>query len=253
MINRSIFKYFFEISYKGTNYHGWQIQKNAHSVQQEFNNALFKLFQTKISTIGSGRTDTGVHAEQQFVQIEMENEINDDHIFKLNHILPHDISINNFFRVKERSSVRYDASSRTYEYRICRVKNPFLQDMVCFFWKDLDIDKMNKAAKVLLKFNDFESFSKVNTSTPHFLCDMFHAEWSQKGDLLIFRIEANRFLRGMVRAIVGTLLEVGLGRLSVADFEKIIEKKDRKAAGRAAPASGLFLVKIKYPRKLFYK
>jgi tRNA pseudouridine38-40 synthase len=253
MINRSIFKYFLEISYKGTNYHGWQIQKNAHSVQQEFNNALFKLFQTKISSIGSGRTDTGVHAEQQFVQVEMEKEINDDHIFKLNHILPPDISINNFFRVKERSSVRYDAVSRTYEYRICRVKNPFLQDMVCFFWKDLDIDKMNMAAKVLLKFNDFESFSKVNTSTPHFLCDMFKAEWFQKGDLLIFRIEANRFLRGMVRAIVGTLLEVGLGRLSVAEFEKIIEKKDRKAAGRAAPASGLFLIKIKYPAKLFYK
>jgi tRNA pseudouridine38-40 synthase len=244
-------RYFLEMAYKGTNYHGWQIQKNAHSVQQELNSALFKLFQTHVSTMGSGRTDTGVHAEQQYVQLDVEGELNQDHIFKLNHILPHDVSINNFFKVKENANARYDATSRVYEYRISRVKNPFLQDMVCFYYKDLDIDKMNQAAKILLNHKDFQAFSKVNSAARHYLCDILKAEWITRGNLLIFEIEANRFLRGMVRAIVGTMLDIGLGRKSLEDLEKIIQSKDREEAGRSAPASGLFLVKVNYPPSVF--
>jgi tRNA pseudouridine38-40 synthase len=244
-------RYFLEMSYKGTNYHGWQIQKNAHSVQQELNNALFKLFQAHITTFGSGRTDTGVHAEQQMVQLDVPFQLNSDHIFKLNHILPCDMTITNFFKVKENASARYDATSRVYEYRISKVKNPFLTDIVCFFSKDLDVEMMNKAAMTLLNHKDFEAFSKVNSSAKTFLCDIKKAHWAYKGGLLIFEIEANRFLRGMVRAIVGTMLEIGLGRLSLEEFEYIILGKDRKNAGRQAPASGLFLVKVNYPETVF--
>jgi tRNA pseudouridine38-40 synthase len=250
-IKRYQLRYFLEMAYKGTNYHGWQVQKNAHSVQQELNNALFKLFRTEITTMGSGRTDKGVHAEQQYVQLDVVDELTSDHIFKLNHILPCDMSINNFFKVKENANVRYDATSRVYEYRISRVKNPFLTDMVCFYSKELDVDKMNLASKILLNHKDFEAFSKVNSSARHYLCDILKAEWIFRDNLLIFEIEANRFLRGMVRAIVGTMLDIGLGRKSLEDFEKIIQSRDREEAGRSAPASGLFLVKVNYPSSVF--
>jgi tRNA pseudouridine38-40 synthase len=183
--------------------------------------------------------------------LDVAGELNADHIFKLNHILPPDISINNFFKVKENANARYDAVSRVYEYRISRVKNPFLKDMVCFFSKDLDIDKMNMAAKILLSHKDFEAFSKVNSSARHYLCDLMKAEWMVRGNLLIFEVEANRFLRGMVRALVGTMLEIGLGRQSLEDFENIIQSKDREEAGRSAPSSGLFLVKVNYPSTVF--
>jgi tRNA pseudouridine38-40 synthase len=250
-IKRYQLRYFLEMSYKGTNYHGWQIQKNAHSVQEELNKALFKLFQVPITTIGSGRTDTGVHAVQQYVQIDLVDELNKDHIFKLNHILPYDLTINNFHKVIENASARFDAVSRVYEYRISRAKNPFLKDLVCFYNKDLDVDKMNEAAKILLRYSDFEAFSKVNNSVKHFLCNISKAEWTYRDNLLIFEIKANRFLRGMVRAIVGTMLDIGLGRTSLEDFEKIIQSKDREEAGRSAPASGLFLVKVNYPPTIF--
>lgn len=210
-----------------------------------------KIFRQPVNTMGSGRTDTGVHAEQQFVQADLDIQVTDDHIFKLNCVLPKDIAVHGFYKVKPEANARFDAISRTYEYRISRTKNPFLSEHTYFFGKDLDVVKMNKAAATLKKHKDFESFSKVKTSTEHFLCDIYKAEWVQENDLLIFRIEANRFLRGMVRTLVGTILEIGLGRLKLSDLEKIIKSKDRRMAGRAAPPEGLFLTKIKYPKKIF--
>jgi tRNA pseudouridine38-40 synthase len=246
-----ILKYFLNISYNGANYHGWQVQQNAHTVQQELNNALKKLFQQNIESLGSGRTDTGVHAVEQVVQMELAQELTENHIFKLNAILPNDIYIKDFHRVRDDASARFDATSRTYHYKICNVKDPFHRGLAYLFYKELDMEKMNKAAKILFRHKDFQAFSKVNTSVDHFLCDIIKAEWKMKNGLMIFEIEANRFLRGMVRSIVGTLIEVGLGRMSLADFEKIIQSKDRKKAGRAVPAEGLYLMKIKYPRRVF--
>lgn len=244
-------RYFLEIAYKGTHYHGWQLQKNAHTVQQELNQALQILFQKDIETIASGRTDTGVHAEQQFVHLDVETELTEDHLFKLNCLLPKDISAKRYVKVKPDVSARFDAISRSYEYRISRRKNPFLQEITCFFGKELNMEKMREATEVLYRHNDYQSFSKVHTSVDHFLCDIMHVEWEEKEELLIFKIEANRFLRGMVRTIVGTLLEVGQDRMTVKEFEEIIVKKDRKVAGRVVPAEGLFLTRIKYPEDIF--
>lgn len=246
-------RYFLEIAYKGTNYHGWQVQKNAHSVQQELNNCLKTLFQKNIDTLGSGRTDTGVHAEQQFVQLDIDKALSDNFIFKLNCLLPKDIVIKNSYQVREDASARFDARSRTYEYRILQEKDPFLQDLTFYFNKELNLEKMNKASAILLKHKDFQSFSKVKTSVDHFFCDITHAEWTKKKNVIVFKIEANRFLRGMVRTLVGTLIEVGLGRLSIKEFENIILKKNRQAAGRVVPAEGLFLTRIKYRKNIFIK
>jgi tRNA pseudouridine38-40 synthase len=245
-------KYILDISYKGTHYHGWQIQANAHSVQAELNIAMEKILRKKVETIGSGRTDTGVHAEQQIVQFEWEGELDTKQLmYKLNLVLPFDIAVHRICRVKDNFSARFDARARTYEYRIVRKKEVFNIELALYLTASLDLRVMNKASEVLLSHNDFQCFSKYKTSVDHFLCDMFVANWEEKGDWLIFTIKANRFLRGMVRAIVGTLLQVGSGKMSVAEFEKVIESKDRKFAGMAVPAKGLFLTKVDYPSELF--
>lgn len=241
-------RYLLEISYKGTNYHGWQIQINAHSVQEELNNALKILLSQEISTIGSGRTDTGVHATQQFVHFDS-NEITDftQFLFRLNAILPKDIFAKKIISVADNFSARHDAVLRSYEYRISQTKNPFLENQCCYFYKrDLDIEKMNRAAKYLYQYSDFQSFSKYKTAVKDFECLISHAKWQYESELLVFHISANRFLRGMVRAIVGTMLDVGMGKIKVEEFEKIILKKDRCAAKFAAPPEGLFLTQVKY-------
>ena len=244
-------RYFLDIAYKGTNYHGWQVQQNAHSVQQELENALKKIFGKSIETTASGRTDAGVHAEQQIVHFDLNGELTDNHIFKLNCVLPKDISIKDFFPVKKDAHARFDATARTYEYRISRVKNPFLIDHVYFFDRDLDLEKMNEAATVLLYHKDFESLSKVHTEVKNFLCEIHFAHWKEKNNMIFFEIEANRFLRGMVRTIVGSLLPVGLGKYSVNEFEEILFSKDRKKAGPSAPPEGLFLTRIQYPDHIY--
>ena len=244
-------RYFLDIAYKGTNYHGWQIQQNAHSVQQELENALKMLFGKTIATTASGRTDTGVHAEQQIVHFDLEVALTDNHIFKLNCILPKDVNIKDFSPVQKDAHARFDATSRSYEYRISRVKNPFLIDNVYFFDRPLDLIKMNEAATSLLRHKDFEALSKVHTEVKNFLCDIHFAHWKEKGDMIFFEIEANRFLRGMVRTIVGSLLPIGMGKLSVEEFEKILLSKDRRKAGAAAPAEGLFLTRIQYPDRIY--
>jgi tRNA pseudouridine38-40 synthase len=244
-------RYFLDIAYKGTNYHGWQVQQNAHSVQQELENALQKIFRKEIETCASGRTDTGVHAEQQIVHLDLDIELTDNHIFKLNCILPKDIVIKEFFPVQDNAHARFDAHSRSYEYRISKVKNPFLIDNVYFMDRILDLDKMNEAASLLLNHQDFESLSKVHTEVKNFLCDIYFARWKEKNNIISFEIEANRFLRGMVRTIVGSLLPIGLGKASVEDFDKMLLSRDRRNAGPAAPAEGLFLTSIKYPDKVY--
>jgi tRNA pseudouridine38-40 synthase len=244
--------YILEIAYKGTNYHGWQIQKNAHTVQEELNNAIASLLSEPVDTLGSGRTDTGVHAEQQFLQFETVIKFDPEKfLFQVNSILPKDIFVKHIFYAYTYFNVRHNATKRSYEYRISRWKNPFLND-ICFFYypRNLNVGLMNKAAKTLTRHIDFQSFSKYKTAVEHFECTIFEAYWQEKNGLLIFHITANRFLRGMVRAIVGTLLEVGLGKIDIEKFEQIILAKDRKAAKHAAPPEGLFLTNIKYPRSM---
>lgn len=247
-------RYFFEIAYKGANYKGWQTQHNAITVQEIVEHALTKLTGTKTEIIGSGRTDTGVHCEQQFFHADILKDIVlKDFQHRLNVLLPKDISIQSIRTVKPEVSARFDALSRTYHYRITLVKNPLLEGLAMHYFKSADIPAMNKAAALLLGEHDFQCFSKVKTNVNHFLCNITKAEWKQKGDQLEFVITANRFLRGMVRAIVGTLLDVGTNKISVKDFQQIINSKDRKRAGQNVSPEGLYLTKVKYPSSIFLK
>lgn len=246
-------RYFFEIAYKGTNYHGWQRQNNAMTVQQMVEEAFSKIMRTEISILGSGRTDTGVHCEQQFFHIEVDTEIDDTDrfLFKVNNYLPEDIATKNAALVADDAHARFSALSRSYEYRITLVKDAFNAPLRYFFNRPLDIKTMNEAAALLIGKHDFECFSRVKTEVNNFYCDISEANWELAGDDLTFYISANRFLRGMVRAIVGTLLNVGLGKITVDQFKEIINSKDRKKAGAAAPAQGLFLTKVVYPQDIY--
>ncbi|WP_405608417.1 tRNA pseudouridine(38-40) synthase TruA [Polaribacter sp. Asnod1-A03] len=240
-------RYFIELSYNGKNYHGWQIQPDVISVQEKLNKAVSTIFQEKIDVVGAGRTDTGVHASQMFAHFDLEKELKGDIPHKLNSILPSDIVVYKVFAVDKEKHVRFDAISRSYEYKIWLGRNPFLLD---FSWQihsqNLNIDLMNEAAKLLLEYTDFQTFSKVKTDVYTFNCDVTKAFWKQEGQELTFYISANRFLRNMVRAIVGTLVDVGLGKITKEDFRKIIESKNRGNAGLSVPAKGLFLTKIQY-------
>jgi tRNA pseudouridine38-40 synthase len=242
-------RYFIEFSYKGTNYSGWQRQNNAVSVQQKLDEALTLILRETIESVGSSRTDTGVHAEQQYAHFDALTAVKDCDLltYRLNSLLPFDIAVHRVFQVKETAHSRFDATHRRYEYRIIRRKNPFLINESHIFHKPLNIQKMNEAAALLLEYKNFESFSKIHTSVNNFLCDISEANWFEKEAVLIFSIKSNRFLRGMVRALVGTLLEVGTGKKTIADFEKIIQVQDRSKAGAQAPAEGLFLVEVGYP------
>jgi len=245
-------RYFFEISYNGTNYHGWQNQANAIGVQQIVEEGMTKIFREEISIVGSGRTDTGVHCIQQFFHADVEQKFDaETWIIKLNSLLPRDIAIRSVFPVAPEAHARFDAIERSYEYKITRVKDPLLTGYAYYFFRDLNLKTMNEAAALLVGTHDFKSFSKVKTDVNHFLCDLKKAHWNQKDHLLVFNITANRFLRGMVRAIVGSLLDVGSGKTSVKDFQKIIDKQDRKNAGMNVPPEGLYLTSVKYPKKIF--
>lgn len=240
-------RYFIELSYNGKNYHGWQIQPDVISVQEKLNIALSIILQVKTEVVGAGRTDTGVHASQMFAHFDVDSELKGDYVFKLNSILPDDIVVYKLFLVDDEKHVRFDAVSRSYEYKIWLGRNPFLLDVT---WQihsqNLDINLMNEAASLLLEYEDFQTFSKVKTDVYTFNCNVTQAVWGKNKNELTFYISANRFLRNMVRSIVGTLLDVGLGKLSQDDFRKIIESKNRGKAGLSVPAKGLFLTQIKY-------
>jgi tRNA pseudouridine38-40 synthase len=247
-------RFFFEIAYNGTHYNGWQTQQNATGIQEVVEGALSKLLREEIKIVGSGRTDTGVHCEQQFFHADIEKEFDEKNlVLRINSLLPKDISIYSFRNVIHDASARYDATERTYQYRITRVKNPFLEGLAWHYFKPADIITMNEAAALLLGEQDFECFSKVKTEVKHFWCDIKKASWEEKEYEMEFTIIANRFLRGMVRAIVGTLLDVGSGKISTEEFQAIIKSKDRKRAGTNVPAHGLYLTSVKYPVNIFIK
>jgi tRNA pseudouridine38-40 synthase len=245
-------RYFFEITYNGSAYHGWQNQANAIGVQQVVENALANLLREEIEIVGSGRTDTGVHCTQQFFHADIQSrfEVN-SLLVRLNSFLPKDIAIRQIRNVKPDAHARYAAVERSYEYHITQVKNPFLTGYAYYFIKPVDVTLMNRAAALLCGVHDFECFSKVKTDVKNFTCHIKHAQWHEHAGLLVFTITANRFLRGMVRAIVGTLLSVGTGKISQGDFEGILKSKDRKKAGMNVPPEGLYLKEVKYPEAIF--
>ena len=241
-------RYLIECSYKGTKFHGWQVQPNAESVQECIENALSMILKQKIEIMGSSRTDTGVHAAQQFAHFDYENLIPElgRVANSMNGILSKDITIKQISLVKDDFHSRFDATHRRYLYRILKEKNPFWNEMAYFRKTKLDIDLMNKAGELMNIYVDFQCFSKVKTDVKTFDCKIEFAYWEQQDEFLLFHIKADRFLRGMVRAIVGTMIEVGAGKLSLDDFEQIILSKNRNNAGRAVPAEGLTLVEVGY-------
>ncbi len=241
-------RYVLEISYDGTAYAGWQIQNNATAVQEVLEKALTILLQENISATGAGRTDTGVHACQLYVHFDVKQEIQAGMIYQLNGILPQDIAVNMLSRAKsEDFHVRFDAIRRAYEYQVVTRKTPHLHAYALWVQQELNWEAMNQAAASLLKYEDFASFCKAHGNNRTTLCQIFDAHWTQKKDRWVFYIAANRFLRGMVRAIVGTLLEVGRNKLTVDKFQEIIEKQDRSAAGPNVSAKGLSLTEVQYP------
>ena len=242
-------RYFIQLSYNGKNYHGWQIQPNAITVQEVLNKKLSVILSEKINLVGAGRTDAGVHSEYFIAHFDSEKSQlhNDDNlIFKINRFLPVDIAVHKIIAVKNEAHARFDAISRTYEYRISTLKEPLLTDFSYYFYGEPDIEAMNQAALRLFDFNDFTSFSKLHTDTKTNNCRILEAKFHYEKKLLIFTITADRFLRNMVRAIVGTLLEVGLHKMKVAEFVRIIESKNRSNAGFSVPPQGLFLTNINY-------
>lgn len=239
-------RYKIELAYNGTPFHGWQIQPNAISVQQVLNEKLSIILQEKIQTMGSGRTDTGVHAKKQVVHCNITTKVPDNIIYRLNNILPCSIAVAKFEQTHNTFHARFDATSRAYEYLIHRGKSPFLDNFSYCLNKPLNIELMNQACCILKKHSDFECFSKIKTEVNNFICDIEEAFWENNKNELRFYIKANRFLRNMVRAIVGTLLEVGEEKISLNEFEAIIESKKRDNAGKSAPASGLYLIEVNY-------
>jgi tRNA pseudouridine38-40 synthase len=240
-------KYLLELSYLGTKYAGWQRQPNALSIQQKIEEALSTFLREPIEILGSSRTDAGVHAKQQFATFETDKAIDTKQTaYRINHLLPPDISIVSIKNVAEQFHARFDAGSRAYEYVLDRTKNPFAIQTAYLFTPNLDVKAMNTAAKILLQHTDFQCFSKVHTDVFTYNCTIEYAFWVETETQLIFHIKANRFLRGMVRAIVGTLMQVGLGKMNLEAFEKVILSKSRQQASGAVPAHGLHLVEVNY-------
>ena len=246
-------RYFLELAYRGTSFVGWQNQPNGRSVQEVIEHALTTVLRQPVAITGSGRTDAGVHAEQQFAHFDLPSPLTNSAslLQSLNALLGPDVAAFRVFPVRDTDHARFTATSRYYQYRIIRQKDPFRAGLAYVFYPALDLNAMNEAAGYLLQHIDFESFSKVKTDVKTFTCRIEFARWQRdRGGDLTFHIRADRFLRGMVRALVGTLLDVGQGKLSVTGFEQVIVNRNRKHAGRAAPADGLFLVEVAYPETI---
>ncbi len=239
-------RYFLSLSYFGEAYHGWQRQPNAISVQEVLEQALSTLLRNPIAIVGAGRTDAGVHARQIFAHFDAEQELPPDLTHRLNRYLPEDIAVKGIYSVPEDAHARFSATSRTYEYHIVLEKDPFQRDRAYLLQRSLNVDQMNAAAEILTSYEDFECFSKSNTDVKTFNCKISKAYWKEEGSLLIFTIKADRFLRNMVRAIVGTLLEVGEGKLTLEDVKAIIKSRNRSEAGVSVPAKGLYLTRVEY-------
>jgi len=247
-------RYFIYFSYLGTAYHGWQIQPNGISVQEVLSQAMSTVLRTKIELTGAGRTDAGVHAKLMVAHFEVEAESTIEPVFlsaKLNSFLPNDISIFRIVEVKPDAHARFDAISRRYEYHITYAKDVFKNGLAAKMNGGLNMEAMNIAANSLMEYSDFTSFSKLHSDAKTNICKIHYANWSEKQNGLVFTIQADRFLRNMVRAIVGTLVEVGRNKMKPEDFKAVIEAKNRCAAGTSVPAHGLYLVDIQYPQDIF--
>ncbi len=249
------FRYFLRLAYNGTTYHGWQSQKNAHTVQQEIENALyFILGNRQIPITGAGRTDTGVHARQYFAHFDLDTLLSTSEltqlVYRLNHILPDTIAIYDAFRVKTDIHARFSALSRTYHYYICRNYDPFAAGISYRLTIPLDVPLMNEAARTIMNYTDFTCFAKTGAQTSTNNCTVYQNEWEEKDNFLVFKTEANRFLRNMVRAMVGTLLDVGKGKINIEQFNAILQTGTRSDAGQSVPACGLFLENISYPEDI---
>lgn len=246
-------RYFISLAYNGTPFHGWQCQPNAISVQEVLEDALTTVLRTPIKVTGAGRTDTGVHAKLMIAHFDasIPDDIYGNLVYLLNQFLKTDLVIHSISPVKEDAHARFDAQIRTYEYHIDLEKNPFSKGLAYLFRDALDLDKMNEAAQLMQTFKDFEAFSKTHTDVKTFFCDISHAEWTKKEGGYVFKITANRFLRNMVRAIVGTLLDVGTNKTTIEQVGEIIKSKQRSNAGFSVPAHGLYLTDIQYPDNIY--
>ncbi|HEY6061977.1 MAG TPA: tRNA pseudouridine(38-40) synthase TruA [Chitinophagaceae bacterium] len=243
-------RYFLEVAYKGTNYSGFQSQHNANTIQAELEKAFTILQKEKVILTGSSRTDTGVHALQNFFHFDFDRLLHSDFAYKMNAILPGDIVVKQIIPVAEEAHCRFDALSRDYKYYIYRHKNPFLTDIAFYYPYKLDIEILHEAAAIIKEYEDFTSFSKRNTQVKSFKCEMQESKWYWENECLVYYVKANRFLRGMVRALTATMLKAGRGKISLNQFREIIEAKDCCKASFAVPALGLFLISVAYPPTL---
>lgn len=244
-------RYFLELLYKGTHYSGFQVQKNAPcTIQQEVEKAFAILHRHPVIMTGSSRTDAGVHALQNFFHFDFEGSIENSFRYKMNAILPRDIVVKNIYAVPPEAHCRFDALSRSYSYHLYKDKNPFLADGAYYFPYALDLQQMQEAAAVLTSYTDFTSFSKRNTQVKTFLCRIEESRWTSTADGMVYQVKANRFLRGMVRGLTGTMLQVGRGKISIEQFKKIIDAKDCRLADFSVPGHGLFLTSVAYPASL---
>jgi len=246
-------RYFIYFSFNGKFYHGWQKQKNSITVQQKIEESLSVLLKDKIKVTGAGRTDTGVHAKQMVAHFDVNEHFENSNkfIFKLNKFLSNDISVKSLKSVKNNAHARFDAISRTYEYHICKQKDVFIDEYSYYLNHPLNNKKINEAIKIIINNKDFKSFTKSKTDVSNYLCNIIDSKLIEFDKKYIFEITANRFLRNMVRSIVGTLIDVGLEKISLDNFIEIINSKDRSMAGYSVPAKGLFLTKISYPEEIF--
>jgi len=244
-------RYFIELSYNGRAYHGWQNQPNAISVQEVLEEALSTLLKEKIAIVGAGRTDSGVHAKQMFAHFNTVNKFSLEKLtYQLNSFLPNDIAVHDISNVNDDAHTRFDAISREYKYKISLHKNVFSFNNSYYFKQELDVNKMNEAARILFEYKDFECFSKSNTDVKTYNCKILKAEWTYEANELVFTIKADRFLRNMVRAIVGTLIKVGIGKINTDELHDIIKSKNRSQAGASVPGHALYLEKIEYPKHI---
>lgn len=245
-------RFFIELSYNGKAYHGWQNQPDAISVQEVLEKGLSTLLKQNVAVVGAGRTDAGVHAAQMFAHFDIAKALPENFVYKLNSFLPKDIAIHSIFRVNDDAHARFDALSRTYHYRISTSKNVFNFDHAYALQKPLHLELINKACSILLQYNDFQCFSKVNTDVKTYHCKLMQAKWDVVDNELIFTIKADRFLRNMVRAIVGTLVNIGLNKMELEQLHDIIASKNRSEAGFSVPAHGLYLMHVEYPEHIKY-
>ncbi len=243
-------RYFLEVSYKGTNYSGFQVQENAKTIQSEVATALETFYRRKFELTGSSRTDAGVHALQNFFHVDTDVRINKDHLYNLNSILPADIVLKAAYTVANTAHCRFDALAREYKYFIYNKKDPFLEDRAWYYPFVIDIDLLYRAAGIIKNTSDFTSFSKRNTQVNNFICTIHRSQWVQENDILVYHIKGNRFLRGMVRALVATMLKVARKNITIEKFQDIIAGQHQSTADFSAPAHGLFLVSVNFPENL---